>query len=72
MEAFSQMWIEPYEFTDMGTSFSSVQVRWTSAATGIEIEFTAAHLLTFRAEQVVRLEFYPGRDEALAAAGQPG
>jgi ketosteroid isomerase-like protein len=70
MEAFSEMWIQPEEFIELGDRLV-VPYRMGGQArhTGIEVEFAFAHVFTIRDEKVVRLDVYKSKAEALEAVG---
>jgi ketosteroid isomerase-like protein len=69
-EAFSEMWIEPDEFIELGDRLV-VPYRMGGKArhTGIDVEFAFAHVFTIRDEKVVRLDVYKDKTAALEAVG---
>ena len=60
LEAFSDMWLRPEEFIEVGEQIV-VPVRFGGRArhTGIEIEFSAVHVWTLRDGKAVRMEARP-------------
>jgi ketosteroid isomerase-like protein len=68
MEAFQQMRLEPLEFIEVGDKVV-VPIRFGGRArhTGIELEFPAVNVFTFRDGRVVRMETYDSKAEALGA-----
>jgi ketosteroid isomerase-like protein len=70
MEAFSEMWIQPEEFIELGDRVV-VPYRMGGQArhTGIDVEFAFAHVFTIRGEKVVRLDVYKSKAAALDAVG---
>jgi ketosteroid isomerase-like protein len=72
MEAFSDMWIRPEEFIEVGDRLV-VPHRMGGQArhTGIEVEFAFTHVFTVRDEKVVRLEVFESKAAALEAAQAP-
>ena len=75
MKAFTDgsMWIEPLEYID-GEDVMVVPYRFggRAAYTGLDVEFTFAHVVFRREGKVTRVDVYPDKDQALAAAGLPG
>lgn len=70
MEAFERMWIEPLEFIEAGSRLVvPLRLGGTARHTGIDMEFDLFHVIEFRDGQVVRLEPFVDRGEALRAAG---
>jgi ketosteroid isomerase-like protein len=70
MEAFSEMWIDPYELIDAGEKVVAfVRLGGKARHTGIEAEFSVAHVWTMRDGKADRVDMYERRSEALAAAG---
>jgi ketosteroid isomerase-like protein len=70
MEAFSEGWLEPDEFIDLG-EYLIVPYRFGGRArhTGLDVEFSFVHLITLRGEKVIRLEVHRTKADALEAAG---
>jgi ketosteroid isomerase-like protein len=70
MEAFSEMWIQPDEFIELGDRLV-VPYRMGGRArhTGIDVEFAFAHVFTIQDEKVVRLDIYKSKAVALDAVG---
>jgi len=70
MEAFSEGWLEPTEFIDHD-DYLIVPYRLGGRArhTGLPVEFSFVHLITFQDGKVTRLEVYRTKAEALDAAG---
>jgi uncharacterized protein len=68
MEAFSDMWMRPEEFIEVGDRLV-VPYRMGGHArhTGIEVEFAFAHVFTIRDEKVVRLDVFESKAAALEA-----
>jgi ketosteroid isomerase-like protein len=68
MEAFSEMWIRPEEFTEVGDRLV-VPFRMGGHArhTSIEVEFAFVHVFTIRDEKVVRLDVFESKAAALEA-----
>jgi ketosteroid isomerase-like protein len=66
-------WIEPLEFIDAG-DYLIVPYRFGGRArhTGIEVEFSFAHVFTIRGAMTVRVEAHPTKAEALEAVGLSG
>src|SRR5262245_47331873 len=70
MEAFSEMWMEPLDFIEIGDRMV-VPYRFGGKArhTGIEVEFSFAHLFHLADGKVVRCDVFKTKAEALQAAG---
>ncbi len=70
MEAFTEMWIEPLEFIEVGDRLV-VPYRFGGRArhTGIEVDFSFVHLLHLPDGKVVRCDAFKTKGEALEAAG---
>jgi ketosteroid isomerase-like protein len=72
MQAFEvgTMWMKPLEYIDVGDRLV-VPYRWGGRArhTGIEMEFTFAHVITMRNGRMMRMEAYASKSEALEAVG---
>jgi ketosteroid isomerase-like protein len=70
MEAFSEGWLEADEFIDRG-DYLVVPYRFGGRArhTGLPVEFSFVHLITFRDGKVVRIQTFTERKKALEAAG---
>ena len=70
MEAFSEGWLEASEFIDRG-DYLIVPYRFGGAArhTGLPVEFSFVHLITFRDGKVTRLEVHQTKADALEAVG---
>lgn len=68
MEAFSDMWIRPEEFIEVGDRLV-VPYRMGGHArhTGIEVELAFTHVFTIRDGKVVRLEVFESKAAALEA-----
>jgi len=70
MEAFERMSIEPLEFIEGGNMLVvPIRLGGTARHTGIDMEFELFHVFEFRDGQVVRLEPFLDRDDALHAVG---
>jgi uncharacterized protein len=71
-EAFSDMWIRPDEFIEVGDRLV-VPYRMGGHArhTGIEVEFAFAHVFTIRDEKVVRVDVFESKAAALDAVHAP-
>src|SRR6476469_3907459 len=68
MEAFERMLIEPLEFIEAGDRLMvPLRLGGTARHTGIDLEFELFHVIEFRDGQVVRLEPFVDRGEALRA-----
>ena len=69
-EAFEQMWIEAEHFLDVGDRVV-IPVRFGGRArhTGLDVEFRATHLCTYREGKLLRDYIYRSQAEALEAAG---
>jgi uncharacterized protein len=72
MEAFSDMWMQPEEFIEIGDRVV-VPYRMGGHArhTGIEVEFAFAHVFTMRDEKVVRVDVFKSKAAALEAVHAP-
>ena len=70
MEAFSEMWLRPEEFIEVGEQIV-VPVRFGGRArqTGIEVEFSAAHVWALRDGKAVRMEARPDKEDAARTLG---
>jgi ketosteroid isomerase-like protein len=70
MEALNSMWIEPEEFIDAGDKVV-VFVRFGGQArhTGIDAEFSVAHVWTLREGKALRVDMFERKSQALRAAG---
>jgi ketosteroid isomerase-like protein len=70
MEAFSEGWVEASEFIDRG-DYLIVPYRFGGRArhTGLEVEFSFAHLITLLDGKVTRCEVHKTKAEALQAVG---
>jgi ketosteroid isomerase-like protein len=69
-EAFELFVVEPLEFIDAGDRVV-VPVRFGGRArhTGLEIDFSAVHVLTLRDRTLLRIDIYGSKPEALEAVG---
>lgn len=69
-EAFDLFQVEPLEFIEAGDRVV-VPVRFGGRArhTGLEIDFSVVHVLTLRAERLLRIDIYGSKPEALEAVG---
>jgi ketosteroid isomerase-like protein len=69
-EAFDALWFEPLEFID-ATDRVLVVVRVCGCArhTGLKLEFLRGHVFSYRGGQVLRMDMYADRAEALKAVG---
>jgi ketosteroid isomerase-like protein len=72
-EAFDPVSFEPEKHDELDDGRLLVRCRWTGTGTasGIEVEALVWHLWSFRDGLVSRLEVYPSKRQALAAAAQP-
>ena len=71
MEAFERMWITPLDFIEAGDRLLvPIRLGGTARHTGIDMEFELFHVIEFRDGQVIRLEPFLDRNEALQAVGQ--
>jgi ketosteroid isomerase-like protein len=72
MQAFEERttWMEPLDFIDAGDHLI-VPYRFGGRArhTGIEVEFSFAHVFTIRNGMTVRIENHPSKAHALQAVG---
>ncbi|HXF00970.1 MAG TPA: nuclear transport factor 2 family protein [Solirubrobacterales bacterium] len=70
MDAFSEGWVEAFEFIDLG-DYLIVPYRFGGRArhTGLEVEFSFVHLIRMRDGKVTRCEVHKTKAEALEAAG---
>ena len=70
MEAFERMWIAPLDFIEAGDRLLvAIKLGGTARHTGINMEFELFHVIEFRDGQVVRLEPFLDRNDALQAVG---
>jgi ketosteroid isomerase-like protein len=70
MEAFERMWIAPLDFIEAGDRLLvPIKLGGTARHTGIDMEFELFHVFEFRDGQVVRLEPFLDRNDALQAVG---
>jgi ketosteroid isomerase-like protein len=70
MEAFERMWITPLDFIEAGDRLLvPIKLGGTARHTGIDMEFELFHVIEFRDGQVVRLEPFLDRNDALQAIG---
>jgi ketosteroid isomerase-like protein len=73
MEAFSEMWVQPLEFIDVGEHVVvPVKLGGRARHTGIEVEFSTVHVWTLRHGKAVRLEMCPDKRTALRTLGVSG
>ncbi|HKN92894.1 MAG TPA: nuclear transport factor 2 family protein [Thermoleophilaceae bacterium] len=72
-EGFEELRFEPEEYTELEDGRLLMHCRFVGRGTrsGIELHADGWHILTFRDGLLSRLEIYPSRRRALAAAGQP-
>ena len=70
-EGFDPVSFEPETYGELEDGRLIVRCRWTGTGTasGVEVDAPVWHLWSFRDGLVSRLEVYPSRREALAAAG---
>jgi ketosteroid isomerase-like protein len=70
MEAFERMWIAPLDFIEAGDKLLvPIRLGGTARHTGIDMEFELFHVIEFRDGQVVRLEPFLDRNDAVHAVG---
>lgn len=68
MEAFSDMWIRPEEFIQVGERLVvPYSMGGHARHTGIEVELAFTHVFTIRNEKVVRLDVFESKAVALEA-----
>jgi ketosteroid isomerase-like protein len=73
MDAFSEMWIEPQELIDAGDKVVAlVHFGGKARHTGMEVEFSVAHVWTMRDGKAARVDMFERRSEAFEAAGIEG
>jgi hypothetical protein len=69
LEVFDQFAIEPEGFFEHGERVAvPVRQRARGGASGLEVEIRIGHLWTVRRGKIVRLEVFPAREDARAAA----
>jgi uncharacterized protein len=71
-EAFSALRLEPQEFLESGDRLLvTLRISGHARHSGIKIEFDRVHVFSYRCAQVLRMEVYANRAEALEAVGMP-
>jgi ketosteroid isomerase-like protein len=72
-EGFEDLRFEPEDYRDLDDGRLLVRCRFVGKGTrsGIELDADVWHILTFRDGLLSRMEIYPSRRKAQAAAGQP-
>jgi ketosteroid isomerase-like protein len=69
-EAFEALWFEPLEFIDAADRVVvTVRVCGYARHSGIKLEFLRGHVFSYRGGQVLRMDMYADRREALTAVG---
>jgi ketosteroid isomerase-like protein len=64
------MWLEPLEYIDVGDRVViPYRLGGVARHTGIEVEFTFAHVITIRDGKAVRVQTYETKAQALEAVG---